>query len=175
MICTTTTTSVTSIQVHLQPLTRQITSNDAISSYFKGVFSPEMYAEEAETVIASHNSSSPLFLMVAFQVSPLSPGLQSHHILNQPSNYPTPNLPSTNPQAPHNPFNEPPQRYSQPYRSLSTSSPGIIIKIFSSSTLPPSHPPSPSTSNTPLQSSHRAATITALDAAVGKVVAGLER
>ena len=37
-----------------------------------GVFSTEMYADQADQIISSHNSSTPLFLMVAFQVSKIS-------------------------------------------------------------------------------------------------------
>jgi arylsulfatase A-like enzyme len=72
-----------------------------------------MYAEEAGRVIAQHDPSQPLFLMVAFQ-------------------------------APHNPFSQPPDRYFLPYAN-----------------------------DTELRRSRRAATVTALDSAVGEVVASL--
>jgi len=88
--------------------------NDNITHEYPGVFSTEMYADRADEIISSHNSSKPLFLMVAFQ-------------------------------APHNPFNRPPERNLQPY------------------------------SSSPLSGSHRAATVTALDAGVGTILESLQR
>ena len=49
-----------------------------------GLFSTEMFAQQAVKTIKARDSSRPLFLMVSFQ-------------------------------APHNPFNRPPQRYYQHY------------------------------------------------------------
>ena len=49
-----------------------------------GLFSTEMFAQQAVKTIKGRDSSRPLFLMVSFQ-------------------------------APHNPFNRPPQRYYQHY------------------------------------------------------------
>ena len=49
-----------------------------------GMFSTEMFAQQAVKTIKARDSSQPLFLMVSFQ-------------------------------APHNPFNRPPQRYYQHY------------------------------------------------------------
>ena len=51
---------------------------------FAGLFSTEMFAQQAVKTIKARDSSQPLFLMVSFQ-------------------------------APHNPFNRPPQRYYQHY------------------------------------------------------------
>ena len=50
-----------------------------------GLFSTEMFAQQAVKTIKGRDSSRPLFLMVSFQ-------------------------------APHNPFNRPPQRYYQHYK-----------------------------------------------------------
>ena len=41
--------------------------DDEISFKYKNVFSTEMYSEEAVKTIQSHDQSSPMFLMVAFQ------------------------------------------------------------------------------------------------------------
>ena len=66
-----------------------------------------MYADRADQIISSHNSSTPLFLMVAFQVSKVSEPGQKKQLIRALCT-----------QAPHNPFNRPPQQYSLPYRSI---------------------------------------------------------
>ena len=54
--------------------------NDVISHDYDGMFSTEMYSQEAIKKIRAHDKNSPLFMMVSFQ-------------------------------APHNPFQKPPQKY----------------------------------------------------------------
>ena len=54
--------------------------NEDISHEYEGLFSTEMYSQEASKTIRDHDKNSPLFMMVSFQ-------------------------------APHNPFQKPPQKY----------------------------------------------------------------
>ena len=67
----------------LQPI-MHIYPDQELLHVFAGLFSTEMFAQQAVKTIKARDSSQPLFLMVSFQ-------------------------------APHNPFNRPPQRYYQHY------------------------------------------------------------